>query len=62
MFESCKKQKKIFTAFFLGNKGGKLKKFSKYSFTIPSNNTSIIQVVELLIGQVLCDFLERNVK
>jgi len=54
-------KKKIFTACFSGNKGGKLKKFSKYPVIIPSNNTSIIQVVELLMGQVLCDYLEQNV-
>ena len=59
--KAAKNKKKIFTAFFLGNKGGKLKKVSIYSFTFPSNNTSIIHVGELLIGQVLCDYLEQNV-
>lgn len=60
-FKATKNKKKIFTDYFLGNKGGNLRKFSKYPITIPSNNASIIQVVELLIGQVLYDYLEQNV-
>ena len=55
-------KKKILTCCFSGNNGGKLKKYTKYPIIIPSKITSIIQVCELLIGQVLCDFLERNVK
>lgn len=55
-------KKKILTCCFSGNNGGKLKKYTKCPIIIPSKITSIIQVCELLIGQVLCDFLERNVK
>ena len=63
LIEACKiaKKKKIFTACFSGNNGGKLKKYVKCAVIIPSNITSIIQVIELLMGQVLCEFLEENV-
>tara|TARA_B100000745_G_C20140859_1_gene391125 strand:+ start:170 stop:757 length:588 start_codon:yes stop_codon:yes gene_type:complete len=63
LIEACKiaNKKRIFTACFSGNNGGKLKKYTKCNVIIPSNITSIIQVTQLLIGQVLCDFLEQNV-
>ena len=59
LIEACKiaKKKKIFTACFSGNNGGKLKKYVKCAVIIPSNITSIIQVIELLMGQVLCEFI-----
>tara|TARA_B100000214_G_scaffold297888_1_gene227838 strand:+ start:356 stop:946 length:591 start_codon:yes stop_codon:yes gene_type:complete len=64
LIEACKvaNKKKILTCCFSGNNGGKLKKFVKLPIIIPSKNTSIIQVIELLLGQILCDFLEQNVK
>ena len=46
---------------FSGNNGGKLKNYIKYPILIPSSNTSGIQVIEILIGQVLCEFLEENI-
>ena len=63
LIEACKvaNKKKIFTTCFSGNNGGKLKKFIKLPIIIPSKNTSIIQVIELLLGQVLCEYLEQNV-
>ncbi len=54
------KKKKINTACFSGNKGGKIKKYVNYSVILKTKNTSIIQVIELLMGQVLCDYLEKN--
>jgi len=54
------KKKKINTACFSGNKGGKIKKYVNYSVILKTKNTSIIQVIELLMGQVLCDYLEQN--
>ena len=59
--KATKNRKKIFTAYLLCNIVGKLRKFSKYPVTIPSNNRFIIRVVELLIGKVLYDYLEQNV-
>ena len=52
--------KKIATFCFSGNKGGKLKKYIKFPILIPSKITSQIQVAEILIGQILCEFLEEN--
>ena len=52
---------KIKSFCFSGNKGGKLKKFIKYPVIIPSSNTSEIQVLEIMIGQILCEFLENNI-
>lgn len=52
---------KIKSFCFSGNEGGRLKKFIKYPIIIPSTNTSVIQVAEIMIGQVLCEFLENNI-
>jgi D-sedoheptulose 7-phosphate isomerase len=43
-----------------GNNGGKLKKFVNFPLIFPSKITSIIQVMEILVGQVLCEYLELN--
>ena len=51
-----KKRIKIFC--LAGNKGGKLKKYVDGSLIIPSKVTSQIQVVEILIGQMFCSYLE----
>ena len=51
---------KIKTFCFSGCGGGIVKKYSDYTIIIPSSKTSIIQTVEILLGQVLCDFLERK--
>jgi D-sedoheptulose 7-phosphate isomerase len=53
-------KKKITTFCFSGNNGGKIKKYVKFPILIPSKKTSQIQVVEILIGQVFCEFLEEN--
>ena len=52
---------KIKSFCFSGNEGGRLKKFINYPIIIPSANTSVIQVAEIMIGQVLCEFLENNI-
>ena len=45
-----------------GNNGGKIKKYLKNIIVIPSKNTSLIQVVEIFLGQLLCGYLEKNCK
>ena len=62
LIEACKvaNKKKIFTTCLSGNNGGRLKRFTKLPIIIPSKNTSIIQIIELLLGQVLCGYLEEN--
>tara|TARA_B100001057_G_scaffold501203_1_gene621982 strand:+ start:5817 stop:6398 length:582 start_codon:yes stop_codon:yes gene_type:complete len=54
------KKKGILTFCFSGNKGGKLKKFTKYPIIIDSKIPSIIQVVELHFGQIFCGILENS--
>jgi len=54
------KKKKLVTFCLSGNKGGKIKKIVKYPIIVPSNITSQIQVAEILIGQVFCEYLEMN--
>ena len=60
LIESCKmaKKKGIIFYVFSGNKGGKLKKFTKNLIIVPSKVTSQIQVAEIFLGQILCDYLE----
>ena len=43
---------------FTGNKGGKLRRYTKNLILIPSKTTSQIQVIEIFLGQILCDYLE----
>lgn len=52
------KRKKIRVYAFSGNNGGKLKRFVDGIVNIPSTRTSHIQVVEILIGQMFCSYLE----
>ena len=53
-------KKKILFFAFSGNDGGKLKKYCKNIIKIPSNETSIIQTVEILVGQTLCKIIEKR--
>lgn len=63
IIEACKttKKKSILTYAFSGNNGGKLKKILKNIVLIPSKNTSQIQVAEIFLGQILCEYLEVNI-
>ena len=62
IIEACKvcKERKINFFAFSGNAGGKLKKYCKNIIEIPSNETSIIQTAEILVGQTLCKIIEKN--
>jgi len=57
----CKK-KGIKTFCFSGNNGGNLSKYVDHPVIIKSNTTSVIQVIEISIGQILCNFLENSKK
>ena len=63
IIEACKIAKKMGIRFFAfsGNNGGKLKKITKNIVLIPSKTTSIIQVIEIFLGQILCNFLEDSI-
>ena len=45
-----------------GNNGGKIKKDCKNIILIPSKTTSQIQVCEIFLGQILCEYIEKNIK
>jgi D-sedoheptulose 7-phosphate isomerase len=53
------KKKKIKTFCFSGNKGGKIKKFVQYPIILDSKNTSVLQVIEITLGQVYCNIIEN---
>jgi D-sedoheptulose 7-phosphate isomerase len=53
------KKRGIKTFCFSGNKGGKIKKFVKYPIILDSNNTSVLQVIEIALGQVYCNIIEN---
>lgn len=50
----------IETFCFSGNKGGKLKKVTKYPILINSRKTSTIQTIEIMIGQCFCEAIENS--
>ena len=52
------KKKKIKIYAISGNNGGKIKRYVDQAIIIPSKITSQIQVVEILIGQMFCAYLE----
>ena len=43
-----------------GNDGGKLKGISDLNINVDSNSTQRIQEMHILIGHIICDFIERN--
>jgi len=53
------KKKGIKTFCFSGNKGGKIKKFVQYPIILDSKNTSVLQVIEIALGQVYCNIIEN---
>jgi D-sedoheptulose 7-phosphate isomerase len=55
------KKKKIKIFCFSGNNGGKIKNYCKNTIIIKSNNTSLIQVVEIFLGQIFCGQLEKKI-
>ncbi len=64
IIEACKmaKKKNVICYAFCGNGGGRLKKIIKNIILIPSKTTSQIQVAEIFLGQIFCDYLEQNLK
>jgi len=49
---------KITSISFLGNKGGKAKKFCKNNIIVESNSTARIQEAHICIGHILMDIIE----
>lgn len=52
---------KLKTFCFSGNNGGRLKRFVSYPILLPGKITSVTQVLEITIGQVLCEYLESQI-
>jgi D-sedoheptulose 7-phosphate isomerase len=48
----------LVTVGLLGNDGGKLKSLCDHSIIVPSNDTARIQESHILIGHILCEFIE----
>ena len=59
--KECKKKNISFFS-FSGNKGGKLKKYTGNIILVPSKQTSVIQTLEILIGQTFCKILENTLR
>jgi D-sedoheptulose 7-phosphate isomerase len=43
-----------------GSSGGKLKDVTDYCIRVPSDDTARIQEVHILLGHILCDYLEQE--
>lgn len=52
------KKLKIRSICLLGNKGGKCKNLSNYSYVVKSNSTANIQEVHHLIGHIFCSLVD----
>ena len=52
--------KGIITVGFTGTGGGKMKSLSNYLINIPSTDTPRIQESHILIGHIICQFVEEN--
>lgn len=55
------KRMKIKSAAFLGNKGGKVKKFCENNIIVPSNNTARIQEMHICLGHILVNIIESEI-
>jgi len=42
------------------NKDGKLKKIQKDLIIVPSKKTSVIQIYQLTLSHILCDYIEKS--
>tara|TARA_B100001057_G_scaffold474854_1_gene540950 strand:+ start:4845 stop:5417 length:573 start_codon:yes stop_codon:yes gene_type:complete len=55
------KQKKIKTVCFLGNKGGKSKKYGHQNIIVPSKDTAIIQESHIFLGHYIFEEVEKKI-
>ncbi len=56
------KKKNLLTVGFLGKNGGKCKNKTDIDITIKSMSTARIQEMHIMIGQIICDLVERELK
>jgi D-sedoheptulose 7-phosphate isomerase len=50
----------VITVGLTGTNGGMMKNFSDYIIQVPSNDTPRIQECHIMIGHILCEFVESN--
>lgn len=55
------KEKKIKSICFLGNNGGKSKKYGYQSIVVPSKNTAIIQESHIFLGHYIFEEVEKKI-
>mgnify|MGYP001501365241 FL=1 len=55
------KFKRLNTILFTGKTGGKMASLADVTIFVPSENTQRIQESHIMIGQILCGLLEKNV-
>jgi D-sedoheptulose 7-phosphate isomerase len=48
------------TAAFLGGDGGRIKSLADHTLIVPSTVTARIQEVHILLGHILCDYIEEQ--
>ena len=54
------KQKKVTTISLLGGDGGSAVRESDYSIVVPSKVTSRIQEIHIMLGHIICQYLEEQ--
>ncbi len=54
------KKQGLTTIGFTGASGGTLKKYADHLINIPSNDTPRIQEAHILVGHIICEFVEAN--
>ena len=52
--------KNIISILFTGNKKGKAEKYANYVIDIPSSNTARIQEMHIMIGHIICEFVDES--
>ena len=52
--------KNIISILFTGNKKGKAEKYANYVIDIPSSNTARIQEMHIMIGHIICEFVDER--
>lgn len=55
-------KKKIITFCFVGNKKSKVTKVCSYPMFTMGNSVSSIQILQIFLGQIYCEFLENYFK
>jgi D-sedoheptulose 7-phosphate isomerase len=53
-------EKEMITAGFTGLGGGKMKAYSQFTIQVPSTDTPRIQEAHILLGHILCEYIEAK--